>query len=107
MTALTGCCINMISTIAMVQIGKVYENLMVDVKTAANAKLRDRGARIIQASTGLSRQTSLILLDAAGGSVKTGLVMHARQVGRDVAERLLAEFDGRMDQAVQPREPIS
>lgn len=98
--------LNMISTIAMVQSGKVYENLMVDVNTVANAKLRDRGARIIQTLTGRSREASLDLLDAAGSYVKTALVMHARQVDRDVAERLLKEVDGRVDKAIKPGEPI-
>jgi N-acetylmuramic acid 6-phosphate etherase len=98
--------LNMITTIAMVQGGKVYENLMVDVNTAANAKLRDRGARIIQTLTGRSRGDSLALLAAAGGYVKTALVMHMRQVDRPTAERLLADVDGRVDQAIKTGEPI-
>ncbi len=98
--------LNMVTTIAMVQSGKVYENLMVDVNTVANAKLRDRGARIIQTLTGRSREDSLALLSAAGGHVKTALVMHMRQVDRHVAERLLAEVHGRVDQAIERQKPI-
>lgn len=86
--------LNMVTTVAMAQLGKVYQNLMVDVNTAANAKLVDRGARIIQACTGRSREASRDLLDAAGGKVKTALVMHARSVGRDEAERMLEGVSG-------------
>jgi N-acetylmuramic acid 6-phosphate etherase len=99
--------LNLITTIAMVRTGKVYENLMVDVNTVANAKLRDRGARIIGTLTGLSREASLALLDAAGGHVKTALVMHRETVDRDAAEGLLKEVGGRVGQAISPREPIS
>jgi N-acetylmuramic acid 6-phosphate etherase len=92
--------LNMITTVAMVQTGKVYKNLMVDMNTAANAKLLDRGARIIQTVTGQSREASVTLLDAAGGRVKTALVMHARQVDRPTAEGLLAEVHGHVDHAI-------
>lgn len=88
--------LNMVSTIAMVRIGKVFQNLMVDVNTRANRKLVDRGARIIQAVTGIERDAALKLLDEAGGHVKTALVMHARGVSRAEAERLLGEQKGRV-----------
>jgi N-acetylmuramic acid 6-phosphate etherase len=88
--------LNMVSTIAMVQLGKVYENLMVDVHTAANAKLVDRGVRMIQTVTGLSRDAAASLLQAAAGRVKTALVMQSRTVSRDAAEKLLADAGGRL-----------
>ena len=47
--------LNTISTLAMVRLGKVYENLMVDLR-ATNAKLRDRAARIVATLTGLDRE---------------------------------------------------
>ena len=94
--------LNMITTIAMVQTGKVYENLMVDVNTAANAKLVDRGVRIIQALTGQSREACQTLLDSADGRVKTALVMYAKRVDRTTAERLLSEADGRVTTVLQP-----
>lgn len=95
--------LNMVSTIAMVQTGKVYQNLMVDVNTRGNAKLMDRGTRIIEAVTGLNRQASRNLLDSAGGGVKTALVMHARQVDREAAAALLAAAAGRIGQVIDSR----
>jgi N-acetylmuramic acid 6-phosphate etherase len=92
--------LNMVTTIAMVRLGKVYENLMVDVNTAANAKLVDRGTRIIQTVTGLDREAARPLLDAAGGRVKTALVMHARGLDREAAERMLAEVGGQVGRAL-------
>ena len=88
--------LNTITTVSMVQIGKVYKNLMVDVNTYSNSKLVDRGARIIAAVTGLGRQEALALLHAAHGRVKTAIVMHSRNLDRETAERLLAEHDGKV-----------
>lgn len=88
--------LNIVSTIAMVQLGKVYENLMVDVNTAANAKLVDRGTRIIQAITGLSRPAAAELLGAAHGRVKTALIMHTRHVDRASAEQILLTAKGKI-----------
>jgi len=86
--------LNMVTTIAMVRIGKVYQNLMVDVNTRANAKLVDRGTRMIQTVTGLDRAAARQLLERAGGHVKTALVMHARSTGPEQAEQLLADHGG-------------
>lgn len=94
--------LNMVSTISMVRIGKVYENLMVDVNTRANRKLIDRGTRIIQTLTGLDRAAAGALLDAAGGHVKTALVMHARGLDRPAAEALLAQHGGHVASVLQP-----
>jgi len=85
--------LNMVTTLAMVQIGKVYENLMVDVNAHANSKLVDRGARIIARLTGVPRAEALAMLEAAGGRVKTAVVMRRRDVSRETAERLLAEHE--------------
>jgi N-acetylmuramic acid 6-phosphate etherase len=86
--------LNMITTISMVRIGKVYENLMVDVDTTRNRKLVDRGTRMIQTVTGLERPAAAELLERSGGHVKTALVMHAKGVDRKQAERLLAQHHG-------------
>ncbi|RMF86004.1 MAG: N-acetylmuramic acid 6-phosphate etherase, partial [Planctomycetota bacterium] len=88
--------LNMITTIAMVRIGKVYENLMVDVNTRANRKLIDRGTRIIQEVTGLSRENAAKLLDEGGGHVKTAIVMHLLGLPADEARNRLAECGGRI-----------
>ena len=71
--------LNQITTLAMVRIGKVYENLMVDLR-ATNQKLVDRAARIVSAIAGVSRQQALDLLQAAGGDVKTAVVMQKRNL---------------------------
>ncbi len=86
--------LNMVTTVAMVRLGKVYQNLMVDMNTRANRKLVDRATRIIQAVTGLDRPAAAALLDASGGHVKTALVMQAKAVDRAAAEALLAQHHG-------------
>jgi N-acetylmuramic acid 6-phosphate etherase len=85
--------LNTITTLAMVQIGKVYENLMVDVNAYACSKLVDRAARIIAQATSLDRQQALALLDRAKGSVKTAIVMHQKGVDAQTAEAMLDEHD--------------
>jgi N-acetylmuramic acid 6-phosphate etherase len=88
--------LNTITTVAMVRIGKVYENLMVDVNTRANKKLVDRGARMIMTVTGLERPAAAELLEKANGHVKTALVMHGKGVSQPEAEKLLADHHGRV-----------
>jgi len=93
--------LNMITTIAWVRVGKVYENLMVDVNTSANAKLVDRGTRIIQEVTGLPPAESAAALQSAGGRVKVALAMVLRGVNRTEAERLLNLAEGRLSLLIQ------
>jgi N-acetylmuramic acid 6-phosphate etherase len=88
--------LNMVTTIAMVQLGKVYQNLMVDVNTTVNAKLVDRGTRMIEVVTGVTRDDACELLQNSGGRVKVALVMHARGVDPAAALNLLAEAEGRV-----------
>ncbi|NOX58864.1 MAG: N-acetylmuramic acid 6-phosphate etherase [Planctomycetes bacterium] len=88
--------LNMVTTISMIRIGKVYGNLMVDVNTKANTKLVDRGIRQIQAVTSLDRDAALALLERAEGHVKCALVMQARQTDRPGAQRLLEQHDGQL-----------
>lgn len=83
--------LNAISTLAMVQMGKVLGNMMVDVDAGKNAKLWDRAARIIETITGISRSDSLHLLQRANGRVKRALVMHYRGVSASEADHLLAD----------------
>jgi N-acetylmuramic acid 6-phosphate etherase len=91
--------LNQITTIAMVRIGKCYENLMVDLR-ASNTKLWDRGARIVATITGLSRDQSMDVLKRAEGHVKLAIVMHKRQVGVDEAKRLIIAAHGRLRDAL-------
>jgi N-acetylmuramic acid 6-phosphate etherase len=83
--------LNTVTTLSMVQMGKVYGNLMVDVNAYACSKLVDRAARIISQATGLDRSKALELLDRASGSVKTAIVMHHRNIDAQSADTLLDE----------------
>jgi N-acetylmuramic acid 6-phosphate etherase len=85
--------LNMISTGAMVRLGKTYGNLMVDLQPT-NAKLKDRSRRILQALTGRDEATAARTLSAAGGRLKLALVMELCGVDVALAERLLADNGG-------------
>ncbi|CAN5863462.1 N-acetylmuramic acid 6-phosphate etherase [soil metagenome] len=85
--------LNMITTTAMIRLGKTYGNLMVDLRVTA-AKLEDRGRRILRDLLGISYEEAEELLATAGGRVKTALVMHRREVDREEAERLLERAGG-------------
>lgn len=91
--------LNTISTTLMVRTGRVYENLMVDLR-ASNDKLRDRAARIVSTLTALSREESLTLLGRAGGSVKVAVVMERCGVSAEEAVRRLDSARGRLDVAL-------
>lgn len=94
--------LNTISTVLMIRSGRVYQNLMVDVR-ATNEKLRDRGARIISTLTGLGRTDALDLLARAGNKVKPAVVMHLMQVDLAGADRLLTEHHGRLQRVLGER----
>lgn len=85
--------LNTISTGAMVLLGKVYGNLMVDLQVTCQ-KLRDRGERILMETLGLGRSEAGALLESAGGHVKKALVMGRLGVAAPEAERRLAEAGG-------------
>jgi len=89
--------LNMVTTITMVQLGKTYRNLMVDVNTKGNAKLVDRGIRIIQEVTGLPREDSQTLLNQADGKVKTAIVMHMKSADQSSADIMIDSVDGHLD----------
>jgi N-acetylmuramic acid 6-phosphate etherase len=97
--------LNTITTGAMIRLGKVYGNLMVDLK-ATNDKLIDRSERIINQTTGLSPVEARSAIEAAGGSVKTAIVMIKRKVDRAEAERLLAEAAGHLRSVVGDPPPV-
>ena len=95
--------LNTITTGAMVRLGKVYGNLMVDLR-ATNQKLQDRSERILMETLDLDRAAAAALLEDAGGSVKTAMVMHWRGVDRKSAARLLMRSGGRLGDVLRPRE---
>jgi N-acetylmuramic acid 6-phosphate etherase len=92
--------LNLLSTHAMVRLGKVHGNLMVDVDTSANAKLVQRGTSLVAELTGLARPEARALLEAAGGRVKTAAVMHAADCSRAEAEQRLERAGGRLREAL-------
>jgi len=67
--------LNTLSTLVMVRLGKVYDNLMIDVDASANAKLVERARTLIQRVTGCDRERAAELLDQAGGSAKLACCM--------------------------------
>lgn len=87
--------LNTISTLAMVQLGKTYGNLMVDVQ-ATNEKLRRRSERLVSIATGVDASTARAALDACGGSVKTAIAMELTGLDAAAAAALLAEHDGHL-----------
>ncbi|HJS47635.1 MAG TPA: N-acetylmuramic acid 6-phosphate etherase, partial [Gemmatimonadales bacterium] len=87
--------LNTITTGAMVRLGKVYGNLMVDLR-ALNAKLVDRSERIVMESTGVGREVARSAIEAAEGRVKRAIVMLRRGVGGAEADRLLEEHGGHL-----------
>ena len=96
--------LNMITTGAMIRIGKTYGNLMVDLK-ATNAKLRDRSERILVEVCDVDRPEARRLLSESGGSVKTAIVMRALGVSRAEAEAALAQAGGVVRRAVSAPPP--
>jgi N-acetylmuramic acid 6-phosphate etherase len=92
--------LNQITTISMVQLGKVYENLMVDMR-ASNIKLRDRAARIVATVTGLSREAAFSWLDKADGHVKLAILMCKRGLDAGGAAALLERCGGHLRNALE------
>lgn len=91
--------LNMISTAAMVQLGKVYGNLMVDVRPS-NDKLVDRAVRIVQTATDCDRETAERALAAADNHAKTAIVAILCGVDADTARERLADAGGFVRAAV-------
>jgi N-acetylmuramic acid 6-phosphate etherase len=91
--------LNTITTGAMVLLGKVYGNLMVDLQVTCQ-KLQDRGERILMETLEVDRDGARVLLEEAGGNVKTAIVIGKVGVGLDEAHRLLNEAQGLVSRIV-------
>ncbi|HET7632201.1 MAG TPA: N-acetylmuramic acid 6-phosphate etherase [Gemmatimonadaceae bacterium] len=85
--------LNMITTGAMIRLGKTFGNLMVDLQ-ATNAKLADRSRRIVAEVCDLAPPDADALLTRAGGAVKIAIVMHCLGVEADAARAALAREGG-------------
>ncbi|GEO64233.1 N-acetylmuramic acid 6-phosphate etherase [Companilactobacillus nantensis] len=92
--------LNMLSTAAMVRVGKTYGNLMVDVKPT-NKKLVQRSINIIVEVTGVSSDLAETTLKAANYSVKDAIVMISNKMDQAAAEQKLAESGGFVRQAIK------
>ena len=85
--------LNMLTTGAMIRVGKTWGNLMVDLQ-ATNLKLKDRSERILMETCAISREDARTLLEAAGGSVKVGIVMHRAGLSREEAVKRIHDAGG-------------
>ena len=94
--------LNTISTSLMVRSGRVYQNLMVDLR-ATNGKLRDRAARVISTVTGLDRAAALALLERANGRAKLAIAMHTLGLDAEAAQLKLDTVRGRLGDLLDKR----
>ena len=92
--------LNMISTTTMIKLGKVYGNLMIDLKTV-NKKLIDRGTRIISEITGLEYDRAQDRLVSAKNSVKLAIVMEKFKCNLEEAKAMLKNVDGFLHRLVK------
>ena len=90
----------MLSTGTMICLGKVYGNLMVDVKSS-NAKLEERARRIVMEATGRSRMEAQEALEKASGNAKTAIFMLLANLSVEKAQAQLAAADGYIRRALR------
>ncbi|EPP6260622.1 N-acetylmuramic acid 6-phosphate etherase [Cronobacter sakazakii] len=93
--------LNMISTGAMVKCGKVYQNLMVDMK-ATNVKLVDRACRMVMEATGVTRDEAEAVLAQTDYEVKPAILMVLTGLDAQAAHTRLAAHNGFLRAALQP-----
>ncbi|MFM2480376.1 N-acetylmuramic acid 6-phosphate etherase [Celerinatantimonas sp. YJH-8] len=91
--------LNMLSTASMIQIGKSYQNLMVDLK-ATNQKLKARALRIIMQACPCEAAHAERLLEQAQGNVKCAILIDKTQLSYQEAEALLKQNQGHLQQAI-------
>lgn len=93
---------NMITTTAMIRLGKVYENMMIDLQMT-NQKLKERAKRIVMIATGVTYEQAEAFLGDANWHVKTALVMIKAGVSKEDAEHRLQQADGFVRPAIDGR----
>jgi N-acetylmuramic acid 6-phosphate etherase len=94
--------LNTLTTVSMIQLGKVYGNLMVDLR-CSNLKLWDRGARTIGMVTGLPKDQAMEVLKQADGHVKLAIVMHKLGVTAEEGRRVIERAEGRLAVALKEK----
>ena len=92
--------LNMLSTVAMIKLGKTFGNLMVDVR-ATNEKLRTRSRRVVELATGVDGLELDDALSRSGGDAKVAIVMLLANTGTAEARKRLANSGGRVREAVE------
>jgi len=92
--------LNMITTTAMIRLGKVYENMMVDLKMNSR-KLQERAKRVLMLATGVNYRTASRMLQKANGHVKTAIVMIKANCTLSEARRKLATANGLVQKAIE------
>lgn len=95
--------LNMLTTGAMIRLGYVYGNLMVNVNPR-NEKLRDRARRIVRDAAGVDEAKAAEVLEDSGWTVRTAIVMAVRGLDRQAAESLLARNGGVVGRALAAKE---
>ncbi|MEO5824912.1 MAG: N-acetylmuramic acid 6-phosphate etherase [Gemmatimonadales bacterium] len=97
--------LNMLTTGALIRLGKTYGNLMVDLQ-ATNAKLRQRGTRMVAQVSGVTEEVAGDMLQRASGRVRTAIVMAFEGIDASAAEARLAAVDRRLRAIVGPPPPV-
>jgi N-acetylmuramic acid 6-phosphate etherase len=97
--------LNMLTTASMIRMGKVYENMMIDLQMT-NKKLVERSKRIVMTATGVDYETAAEYLEKAGGHVKTALVMIKAKVGLEEAKARLVKADGFVRLAIEGKSKV-
>ena len=92
--------LNLLTTTAMVKLGKVYENMMIDLQLT-NRKLVERSKRILMTITGVDYPTAASFLERSGGHVKTAIVMIKTGVSAEEARARIARADGFVRRAIE------
>lgn len=92
--------LNMLSTGAMIRIGKTYGNYMIDLRLM-NKKLLDRGSRIVSEIAGVAYAQAQKYIELSGHNVKIACVMAIKQCSRQEAEQLLAANEGILKKVIR------
>lgn len=92
--------LNMLTTATMIKLGKVYSNLMVDVK-ASNEKLVTRAKRIVMLATEVSEEEATKVLEETNFNVKLSILMIVSGLNKEKAEQLLKDSDGYIAKAIE------
>ncbi len=91
---------NMLTTGAMIRVGKSYQNLMVDLKPS-NTKLKDRSIRLVMHALSVDRETAESLYVSAGNNIKIAIIMHKAGVDKAKAQSALTLADGFVASAIE------